>query len=364
MEYPSIAQNCRACQDKTREDSRILIFASIKLPDIFKETTSLDIQKNDGLPEVLCLTCYNRLLEAYNFRKMCSASALDFHQILSANNQEDTVSENVKDPIVIPNADINEISDSASEKSYSHPDSIMEILDDDPAVPEETEKTEKTQKLKKFNVECNLCNLIFFRKEGLEIHMMVKHQGLESCQCLICGTSFDSKDSLIMHLEVHHGVIEDKYERKQEHKQERKQQERKQSVSGKNDWVCNDCGIQFQNYYTINKHTCRPNITSLLRPSKIQEETEKRDKPWVCEFCPYETSSRVSMYRHLKEIHQGIKKFQCHYCDRCFGNSWNLKHHVMIHTGEKPHACEICGKRFIQPVSLKTHMKMHPEVLK
>lgn len=342
MECPNIEQNCRACQDKTREDSRILIFASVKLPDIFKETTSLDIQENDGLPEILCLTCYNRLLEAYNFRKMCSAAALHFHQILSANNQEDTATENAKDPTAALNEDIAEISDSASEKSYLHPDSIMEILEDDPAVPVEAEKT---QKLKKFNVECNLCNLIFFRKEGLEIHMMVKHQGFESCQCLICGTSFESKNSLIMHLETHHGVTEGQYERKQ-------------TVSRKNEWVCDDCGIQFQNYYSIKRHTCRPNINH-LKPSENQKETDTKTKTWVCKFCPSETTSKAHMHRHIKEIHQGIKKFQCHICDRCFGNSWNLKHHVMIHTGEKPHACEICGKRFIQPVTLKTHMKMH-----
>ncbi|XP_055710235.1 gastrula zinc finger protein XlCGF46.1-like [Phlebotomus papatasi] len=458
MESLSIAENCRACQIKTQRESQIFMFATTNLPDIYQETTSLDIHENDGLPGVLCFTCYNRLLEAYNFRKMCSAAALHFQQILSMDIPEEkyTPPEHLSDPLMATKTDPDDSDSSNSfpEDKYSPPEkkfhppevSVQMIVDDKPLIlgegnaaedsnqilrkinktAENREKTkrpykkrttalpgdtEQTDKRKKINMECSLCNLKFDRKDRLEMHMMVKHQGVKACECKICGKGFTRFDSLKGHMGTQHGAkrqfpclepgCKKHYETEeglQNHMKSWHDPENPRKPTNKV-WVCEVCGKEFKTSCSLRKHSYSHGVTKpyacaqcpmrfptrdklkihtmrhdgikryecticglkkvTARELKIHVNTHTKEKTWSCEFCPYETVKQESLKRHVKVVHQGVKDFHCPHCERSFGKAETLKHHVMTHTGEKPHACSECGKRFIQQTALKTHMKTH-----
>ncbi|XP_055710234.1 gastrula zinc finger protein XlCGF57.1-like [Phlebotomus papatasi] len=461
MDCFEIAENCRACQIKTSEQSpMIFIFNTVQLPDIFKETTSLDIYENDGLPGVLCFSCYNRLLEAYNFRKMCFAAALHFQQILSMDIPEEkyTPPEHLSDPLMATKTDPDD-SDSSNflpEKKYTPPEEkfnphevpfqmtldekplIVEdnLADDSLLIPRKINKrtikkrqksaksskktrpdhpgvTIKPEKRTNLYLECELCNLKFIRKDRLETHMMVKHQGLKAFECKICGQGFTRPDSLKGHMGTFHGVKR-KYpcsepgctkhyeteEGLQKHMKSWHDPENPRIIiPNKKTWVCEVCGKEFKIPGALREHSYTHGVTKpfaceqchkrfptramlrihikrhkgiknyecticglkkvTARELKTHMNTHTKERTWPCKFCPSTFTQQENMKRHVKVVHQGVKDFHCPHCERSFGKAETLKHHVMTHTGEKPHVCSECGKRFIQPVALKTHMKTH-----
>ncbi|XP_055710236.1 zinc finger protein 77-like [Phlebotomus papatasi] len=448
MEWLNIANNCRACQIKTQEESQIFIFATTNLPDIYQETTSLDIYENDGLPRVLCSTCYGRLLEAYNFRKMCSAAVLHFQQILSMEVPEEkyTPPELLSDPLMVTKTDDSDASNGPPEKKYSPPDRSyspletddkslieekpLEVLKTEPdaEAPLTTRTTKKTHRRKKssgvnkkkktslpegkLNMECSHCNSKFRRKLRLEMHMREKHLGLKPCQCKICGKGFGRISSLRGHMGTQHGEkrkypcpdpkCKKQYDTEENlncHVKKWHDPENPRLPAPTIERVCEVCGKSFKTSTDLVRHSyshgvrkpygCKLCPTRFPTPNKlrlhmmrhegiknfectvcglrkvtakelkIHMNTHTREITYSCEFCPHETINIVSMRRHVKVVHQGVKDFHCPHCERSFGKPETLKHHVMTHTGEKPHACNQCGKRFIQQTALKTHMKTH-----
>lgn len=84
-----------------------------------------------------------------------------------------------------------------------------------------------------------------------------------------------------------------------------------------------------------------------------------KDIKYTCKVCQVEFTQQANLKRHMKVVHQGIRKYECEHCGKSFGKAETLKYHVMTHTGERPLECEICHKRFIQPVALKKHKQTH-----
>lgn len=64
------------------------------------------------------------------------------------------------------------------------------------------------------------------------------------------------------------------------------------------------------------------------------------------------------MTKHRKSVHEGIRPYACHQCNKRFCYSNDLKKHQYTHTGERPHACDLCNHRFSQLTNLKNHKKV------
>ncbi|XP_055711525.1 zinc finger protein 62-like [Phlebotomus papatasi] len=339
-----IADDCRACQTKTQEESqKIFIFNTVKLPDIFKETTSLDIHENDGLPKVLCSTCYDRLLEAYNFKKMCSAAALHFQKILSMGVPEVTAPEDVTDTILMdiktePDSDVSDSDDASSDISdlLSVDEKLLEVIKPDPdgdaflisQVKEDDYSGTKKDLIipeEPIKLECGICNSSFHQKSRLEMHIRKKHLGLKPCECKICGKEFKSSSSLNKHLNTH---------------------EVTEGFAGQEDTnrhTCVVCGVKNETEDQLKSHIY----------------THKKDNDWTCIFCPFKTVKRYSLLRHVKVVHKGLKEFHCSQCDRSFTTAVSLRNHMMRHEGIKNHVCTVCGVKKVTRASLQNHMIIH-----
>jgi hypothetical protein len=125
-----------------------------------------------------------------------------------------------------------------------------------------------------------------------------------------------------------------------------------------------------------------------------------QEKPFTCTHCPKTFSDRSNLkkhlqlhekYRHygkfsdvenyrikgrqyrqcnicgkiiknLKEhliTHTNVKNFQCHHCERLFGDKSNMAKHMRIHFNIRNYICQICARTFIIASTLRKHMKIH-----
>uniref|UniRef100_A0A1B0DQD5 Uncharacterized protein n=1 Tax=Phlebotomus papatasi TaxID=29031 RepID=A0A1B0DQD5_PHLPP len=400
MECNYVSENCRACQIKTEEESqKIFIFDTEKLPDIFKETTSLDIHENDGLPGVLCFSCYDRLLEAYNFRKMCSAAVLHFRKIMSMDIPEEKYTPpettdvltvftpmNIKaepdsyDPGFSPNREdyLCEISNrpSIDEKPLIHK------RDPDDGTSLSFPKLKETHnKMTDMDVPgtmiCSICDSRFQQKSRLEMHIRKKHLGLKPYECKICGKGFKTSSGLKVHIETERPkrscmknnpsltYYQEDTDKLKSHMETNKIHQ------GVKDYYCSRCNRSFATVTILRHHMMRHEgiknhectICGVRKVTNyelsIHMNTHTKEKMWDCEFCSHKFSIRLNLQRHLKTVHHGIRDYHCTICEKSFKNSKNLKYHLMLHSGEKPYACSQCPKRFITKDQLRTHKKVH-----
>uniref|UniRef100_A0A1B0DQE7 Uncharacterized protein n=1 Tax=Phlebotomus papatasi TaxID=29031 RepID=A0A1B0DQE7_PHLPP len=366
----------------------IFIFATTNLPDIFQETTSLDIHENDGLPRVLCSNCYGRLLEAYNFRKMCSAAALHFQQILSMDIPEEKYipPEDFSDPLIHtkPDPDDIEASGSYPEMKYFYNNVFdeplleqkpLELLKKDPdddnllsvqitkKVTKRREKTPGSQKQKKQGLskkekqklECSLCNSKFRQKVRLEMHMRQKHLGLKACQCKICGKAL-SRSSLNGHMATQHGEnrrfpcpdpkCKNQYDTeeglnchvKKWHDPENPRKRKKPTLKV---LVCEVCGKECKTSRGLREHSYCHGVT----------------RPFGCNACPKRFRTRIQLKVHMMR-HEGIKNFECTVCGLRKVTAYELRVHMNTHTREIIYSCEFCSHTTIKQSSMKHHIKV------
>ena len=73
------------------------------------------------------------------------------------------------------------------------------------------------------------------------------------------------------------------------------------------------------------------------------------NKKIVCEICEKTFTNYPYKERHLKIVHEEIKKNHCNVCDRGFGSKHELNVHEENNHQEiyhKVHKCKFCGKAF------------------
>ncbi|XP_055710210.1 oocyte zinc finger protein XlCOF6-like [Phlebotomus papatasi] len=418
MEYIDIADNCRTCQIKTQEESqKIFIFNTMKLPDIFKETTSLDIHENDGLPKVLCSTCYDRLLEAYNFRKMCSAAVLHFQKILSMDVPEEkyTPPEDLTPVKAVPDilsssnssmkylkylpekedaltdiSDTLSIDDKLPDELKTDPDDVMEREEKPSEQVNDMDNLQGTNSLPdksyyppdKHNPSIEDPKKLQMEKgEQLPESQKKKKPNIPGeptkLECGICSSKFRWKGRLEMHMKkVHLGLNTiakkaktNKIEKTKKLKKEiwdtcelcpyktRIRGHLKRHMKGVHERLrdvrCSQCNRVFTTERGLKLHMV------CHEGGRNHKDSGTKEKKFTCELCPYKTDLSATLKRHVKAVHQKLKDFQCTRCERSFTMESSLKIHMMRHEGIKNYECPICGVKKVAICELKSHMFTH-----
>ena len=84
---------------------------------------------------------------------------------------------------------------------------------------------------------------------------------------------------------------------------------------------------------------------------------ENQNGPVKCDYC-YKIISKGNLKRHIEDVHEGQKKFECEHCKKTFSQKCNLKTHVLkMHSGKK-FKCQKCQKTFNQKQIFLNHMKI------
>ncbi|XP_012256302.2 zinc finger protein 888-like [Athalia rosae] len=92
---------------------------------------------------------------------------------------------------------------------------------------------------------------------------------------------------------------------------------------------------------------------------KVNEDNES---PYRCAICQVQFFSRVSLDRHIVDLHLGTTgRFLCDICHKEFSRVFDLARHKLIHSGVKPFQCSTCQKQFSRQDHLKQHILSHSQ---
>lgn len=105
--------------------------------------------------------------------------------------------------------------------------------------------------------------------------------------------------------------------------------------------------------YKRTLHEC-PVCSKKTQHLKEHMRSHTKEKPFKCELCDMEFSSRSNRSRHIK-IHLNDRPHVCEICNRAFTIRHKLKTHMKTHSTETPFKCELCEKSFKHLSQLKLH---------
>ena len=88
----------------------------------------------------------------------------------------------------------------------------------------------------------------------------------------------------------------------------------------------------------------------------------EKQKPFKCEICNKNFSTKNSQKVHITRVHEGKKPFTCDTCGKRFADAYDLKkHNSMVHEGVK-YSCHICTDTFASKQAVHNHVVVKHEL--
>ncbi|XP_076234969.1 uncharacterized protein LOC143179557 [Calliopsis andreniformis] len=265
-------------------------------------------------------------------------------------------------------------------------------------------KNESTNKEGIEYVQCVRCNTIFVNMQYFIDHMNTEHS-VQIHYCQYCKLAYSQGKDFEEHMKTHGTSYEEPKDATKDDTVERSTDVEKDSLQDKkatneetekfSSFTCNLCGRTFRKKWVLENHIYRhteinwgenTSETELVR--KAQQKINNRlsykcdtckkiiltkrgflrhirvhfdKRPCTCDLCGKSYRIEQDLARHIRDVHDGLKKYACDICGRAFANKGAKDDHRRIHTGERPYACEHCPKMFRTLNSIYVHNRIHTD---
>ncbi|XP_012145088.1 uncharacterized protein LOC100880762 isoform X1 [Megachile rotundata] len=368
----------------------------------------IQISENDTLPLQLCYHCAATLLAWHELSEGClnaerrlleMQGALQEKQSsvkLEASMQEDTISiSNVTESL--------HQQQGSAGKDETCGESAVNDLDrwkteSDGVIQISTVDSESTNAEEIEYIQCAQCDVVFVNMEYFIDHMNSEHEAqmhyCQYCKLVYNGQQRDFDEHISLHCSNYERtkyMTAHKTKKGDEASNENTPADTEQFSS----YTCNFCERNFTKKSELKKHINRhsdvnriqnPEETELVNKAKqvindrvsykcdtckkviftkrgflrhIRVHSDKR--PCKCDLCGKSYRIEQDLARHIRDVHEGLKKYACDICGRAFANKGAKDDHRRIHTGERPYACEHCPKMFRTLNSIYIHNRVHTD---
>ena len=115
-------------------------------------------------------------------------------------------------------------------------------------------------------------------------------------------------------------------------------------------YFCSMCPASFDKKSSLFQHFTVMHEKPKTKPSKL--------KPHGCKECKGTYKTKLSLKKHIKNVHQNLTRFSCGECKATFGLKYNMKKHVkIVHEKVKSFECQVCEATFGTKYNLQSHNK-------
>ena len=234
---------------------------------------------------------------------------------------------------------------------------------------------------KMFEFNCNTCCKWFLNKELLQNHNNLEHKkeateknhtqdsnaiGTKkySFICNICKLDMKSFNNLLQHTKLMHSVpllIQDSISENNENVQNKVTTVSEMEITYK---------VNSSNSLSENLPQNRESEKQFNEQPELTMPQDEVKKELTCEKCNKSFSSIGNLNNHKKHIHDRLKIYKCHRCEKSFNTKFSFKRHLENHSMKrtkrtkrsekknfKNFKCEICSNTFSYPNSLRLHQR-------
>jgi KRAB domain-containing zinc finger protein len=204
--------------------------------------------------------------------------------------------------------------------------------------------------LQKEKIQCSECEKLFSNHRKLKIHVARAHN--KARQCEYCEFSTNNKADLLKHVKSSHI---------------------QQDSNSTELRICPDCGKILKgnnhlNFHIKTKHLKLTKYSCDLCDFKSYGKYEIRShiiihhlplemrKEFKCDLCPSVLTTAMSLKTHKTHKHSGLRPFSC-FCGKSYALRETLKSHIRnVHNGERKYKCPHCNKGFNSNPRLNDHV--------
>ncbi|CAG9123177.1 unnamed protein product [Plutella xylostella] len=391
LQAENLTTCCRTCTEGSLEMFDVYAtYNSLVIAEVLCTCTAVKIEKDDSLPQQICIKCYKQLTMFVDYKAQAELADSKLRASLSSGKLEVSVKEE---------QDSFENYPCDEDYSFDYTDET------ESEVKQEYCRTqaEETEKKKSKNFSCHVCSEVFRKLIHLRNHIRTEHPGeriKSEFTCKVCGKSFKHHNRLLRHNLIHDTkqkqfpcvLCPESFRRMSlltshliiEHNQIGDMKPGAICDIGVNEnqeikkeepdiFLCDVCSCTFDSAHSLaahkKKHTKPGRVLACSICGKVFKKTShlKRhelthdvNRPYKCCLCKKAFVKESDLLSHLDK-HKGISSgpFRCAICSKEFTHKSALTTHIKIHTGDRPYLCPTCGKRFDSSNNLKQHIRRH-----